>query len=210
MENILLTTDSRGTTLENYFTMDQLRHIDIRPYKGLTLHELNERFPQYKFISSSDTLFIMVGINDFTTLDRRTHTVRLVTPFLSGLIMRLGNEITQLETNMKKYYPSIPYVLCPLYGLDVNVYNKQQGTYRYQDVLDQSIIRVNMRIGQLNARNGQTPPFICNMVHRYRPKRKEYVTMYENLHDGLHPNAITQRKIVKYLLRAFNKKNAGK
>ena len=210
MENILLLTDSRGTTLETCFTNEQLKNLDIRPFKGLTLRELNTRLPQYKFIARADVLYIMVGINDFTTLDRVTHTVRLVTPFVSGLIVRLRSEINQLETTMKKYYPNIPYILCPLYGLNVNVYNKQKGTYRYQDVLDQAIIKVNSQIGKLNTRNGQTPPFICNVVHRYRPKTKIYLTMYENLDDGLHPTETTQRKIAKYLLRSFNKQAAGK
>ena len=210
MENILLITDSRGTTLEDCFTNEQLLHLEIRPFKGLTLHELNERLPSYSFIKRVNKLYIMVGINDFTILDRQTHTVRLVTPFASGLIIRLRNEINQLEITMKRYYPNTPYVLCPLYGLDVSVYNKHAGTYRYQDVLDQAIIRVNMRIGQLNTRNGQTAPFICNVIHRYRPKKKEYITMYEKLQDGLHPSETTQRKIAKYLLRSFYKGDAGK
>ena len=205
MDNILLITDSRGSTLETCFTQDQLANVDIRPFKGLTLHELNERLPHYKFVGRADILYIMVGINDFTMLDRSTHTLRLATPFVSGLIVRLRGEINQLETTMKKHYPQTTYILCPLYGIDINAYNKQVGTYRYQEVLDQAIIRVNMSIGKLNARNGQTPPFICNLIHRYRPKTKTYLTLYKKLVDGLHPSEATQHKIVKYLLRSFNK-----
>ena len=205
MENILLITDSRGTTLETCFTDDELSHLDIRPFKGMTLHELNERLPHHNFVERADILYIMVGINDFTILDRVTHTVRLVTPFVSGLIVRLGNELYQLEANMKRYYPTVPYIVCPLYGLDINTYNKQEGIYRYQDVLDQAIVRVNMRIGQLNARNGRSPPFFCNVIHRYRPKKKTYITLYEKLEDGLHPSKTTQRKIANHLRRSFNK-----
>ena len=210
MKNILLLTDSRGSTLERCFKDEQLEKLDIRPFKGMTLHELNDRLPHYKFIARADILYIMIGINDFTVLDRVSHTVRLVTPFVSSLILRLRNEIYQLEASMKKHFPHTPYIMCPLYGIDVNAYNKQEGIYRYQDVLDQAIIRVNMCIGKLNARNGQTPPFICNVIHRYRPKKKTYVTMYEKLEDGLHPSEATQFKIANYLLRSIDRQIKGK
>ena len=210
MEKILIISDSRGTTLEQCFTNEALSKLDIRPFKGLTLLELNECLPRYKFVSGASILYIMVGINDFTVLDQCTHTVRLVTPFVSGLIIRLRNEINQLEFIMKKHYAGTPYILCPLYGLAINVYNKQQGSYRYQDVLDQAIIKVNSHIGKLNAKNGLSPPFICNVIHRYRPKKKTYITMYGKLTDGLHPTMSTQRKIAKHLLRSFLKQVEGK
>ena len=130
MENIIIITDSRGKTLEKCFSTDVLSYLDIRVYNGLTLHELNHDLPQYRFLQRANMIYIMVGVNDLTILDRTTRTVRLVTPFLSGLLVRLKNEVTALDVAMKKYLPGIPYILCPLYGLDVNVYNRMKGTYR--------------------------------------------------------------------------------
>ena len=205
MENILIITDSRGKTLENFFSEDMLSYVDIRHFNGLTIHELNILLPNYKFIANVGVVYIMVGINDFTALDKSTHTVRLVTPFESGLILRLKNEINLLNSTMKKYYPAIPFILCPIYGLDLNVYSKLPGTYRYQDVLDRAITKVNRHIGKVNTANSQVNPFLNNIIHRYRPKTGEYITLYERLSDGLHPSTETQRKIANYLIRSFVK-----
>ena len=182
-----------------------LRSTSIRPHKGLTLHVLNERLHQYRYIVGAKMLYIMVGINDFTVLDRRSHTVRLVTPFLSGLILHLKNEISSFEITMKRLYPATPYIICPLYGLDVGTYNRQEDMYRYQHVIDQAVVRINIHIGRVNARNHQTTPFLCNVIHRYRPKAGIYIHMYEKLVDGLHPTNSTQRKIATYLQRSFNR-----
>ena len=205
MENIILLTDSRGKTLEECFSTEVLSYLDIRVYNGLTLHELNFHLQQYRFIQRANLMYIMVGVNDFTVLDRATHTVRLVTPFLSGLLMRLKNEINSFDIDMKKYFPRVPFIIFPLYGLDINAYNKMEGTYRYQGVLDTAVVKINDYIGKVNARNRRINPFISNVIHRYRPKTGEYVTMYEKLWDGLHPSRETQEKIAGYLLRSFHK-----
>ena len=111
-------------------------------------------------------VYVMAGVNDFTVLDRQSHTVRLVTPFISGLNT---DEINALDASMKKSFPDVPYILCPIYGLDIIAYNEQEGVYRYQDVLDTAIGKVNDFIGKLNARNNQVNPFISSVIHRYRP-----------------------------------------
>ena len=205
MENIILLTDSRGKTLEECFTTEVLSYLDIRAYNGLTLRELNQNLPKYRFLQQASMAYIMVGVNDFTILDRATHTVRLATPFLSGLLVLLKNEISTFDMTMKKSFPGTPYILCPLYGLDVNVYNKMEGSYRYQDVLDAAVVKINDYIGKLNARNNQINPFISNVIHRYRPKIGAYITMYEKLWDGLHPSKATQEKIAGYLLRSIHR-----
>ena len=175
----MIITDSRGKTLDRYFSGDMLSYVDIRPFNGLSLHELNINLQHHRFIQRASLVYIMVGINDFTILDRPTHTVRLITPF--------------------------PYILCPIYGMDINAYNKVEGTYRYQDALDQAAVRTNDFIGKLNARNQLRNPFISNVVHRYRPKTGLYITMYKKLWDCLHPSMATQEKIAKYLQRSIAK-----
>ena len=205
MENIIILSDSRGKTLEECFSTDALAYLDIRAYNGLTLHELNRNLPQYRFLHRATLVYIMVGVNDFTVLDHATHTVRLTTPFLSGLLVRLKNEINTLDITMKKFFARVPYILCPIYGLDINAYNRVEGTYRYQDVLDAAIIKTNDHIGKMNARNNRINPFLSNIIHRYRPKTGAYITMYGKLWDGLHPAKATQEKIAGYLLRSIHK-----
>ena len=205
MENIVILTDSRGKNLEECFSTEVQTYVDIRTYSGLTLHQLNYNLPQYRFLQRASMVYIMVGVNDFTILDRATHTVRLATPFLSGLLVRLKNEINALDMSMRKFFPRLPYILCPLYGLDVNANNRMEGIYRYQDVLDAAVIKVNEVIGRLNTRNGQINPFVSNVIHRYRPKIGEYITLYHKLWDGLHPTKSTQEKIASYLLRSIHR-----
>ena len=116
---VLIVTDSRGKTLEKFFPDDMLRYIDIRPYNGLTLNLLNNQLPKWSYIGGADIIYFMVGINDFTVLDHSSHTVRLVTPFVSDLLDRLKTELYNLVQTMKKHFPHIPYIVCPIYGVDI-------------------------------------------------------------------------------------------
>ena len=207
---IVIVTDSRGTTLDIHFTASMLEFIDIRHYNGLTLHILNERLPKLHYIKEATMVYFMLGVNDFTVLDHCTHKVRLVTPFVSGLIVKLKNELQNLVSNMKHLYPTTAYIICPIYGLDINKYNKLPGQYKYQSSVDQAIVRVNIFIGKLNTSNNQLCPFLSNVIHRFRPKAGTYITLYDRLWDGLHPNKETQRKIVGYLQRAIHRLQAVK
>ena len=208
----VIISDSRGKTLERFLPLRMLQYIDIRHYNGLTLNLLNERLPKWSFLGEVNTVYFMVGINDFTLLDHETHSVRLVTPFTSGLIDKLKTELQNLVATMKGYFPKVSYIICPIYGLDINRYNKTAGRYRYQDSLDLAIVKVNVYIGKLNTKNNQLYPFLSNVFHRYRPKSGSYITLYDRLADGLHPGDAAQRKIANYLRRSILKStgNEGK
>ena len=135
--------------------------------------------------------------------DQYSHTVRLVTPFTCGLYAHLKSLLVRLEWEFKCAFPAVRLVICPLYGLDINVYNKCYGVYRYQDALDCFIPKINAYISKVNERNRVRTPFICNVLHRHRPKKNSYIQLYHRLRDGLHPGEFAQRKIVVYLLRCF-------
>ena len=111
--------------------------------------------------------FFMVGINDFMLLDHTTHQVWLVTPFISELLDRLKMELQNLVATMKRYHPFIAYTICPIYGIDINRYNKIPSRYRYQDTIDTVVMKVNIYIGILNMKNNQLNPFLANVFHRY-------------------------------------------
>ena len=193
--------------MEDYFPTSMLTYLDIRHYNGMTLHLITERLPDLKYIKDTSMVYFMLGINDFTSLDHSTHKVRLVTPFVSGLIDRLKTELRNLVAAMKRYHPTTAYIICPIYGIDINAYNKSPGQYKYQNSVDQAVVRVNNHIGKLNATNKQLYryPFLSNVIHRYRPKTGIYVTLYDRLRDGLHPTNEAQRKIVGYLRRSILK-----
>ena len=207
-QQFVIVTDSRGKTLDTYFSTNMLKSVDIRPYNGLTLNGLNERLPKLEYIKEATMVFFMVGIIDFTALDHSTHHVRLITPFVSGLIVRLKTELHSLVSNMKRHHPNTAYIICPIYGLDVNRYNKVPGQYKYETSLDQSIVRVNTLIGKLNTNNNQLNPFLSNVIHRFRPKTGMHITLYDRLWDGLHPDEVAQQKIAGYLLRTIHRLQA--
>ena len=191
--------------MERFFPDSMLRYVDIRHYIGLTLNLLSERLPNWKFVNRADLVYYMVGINDFTELDHTTHTVRLVTPFTSGLIDKLKTELNNLVSTMKSHFPHIYFIVCPLYGVDIGRYTRSPEAYRYQESLDLAIVKVNILIGRLNSRNNQLYPFISNVFHRYRPRTRQYITLYDRLMDGLHPDDNAQRKVVGYLRRSICK-----
>ena len=203
MAPITLITDSRGMYLENYFPNHLLRYVDIRYFPGMTLRELSTNLPRWRFLRQTRKVYIMLGINDCTVLERATHTVRLVTPYASGIFVRLKTVLAEIETIFKRDFPTVRITFCPLYGLDVGRYNKSPLPYRYQDSLDQAIILINSHISRTNARNRSRTPFLCNVIHRLRPKHHIYIHLYERLIDGLHPGGLALKKISEYLTRCI-------
>ena len=83
-----------------------------------------DNLPNWKFIRQNRKVYIMVGINDCTLLDLHSHTVRLVTPFTSGLYVLFKSLLTNLEDVFKCEFPTVKLTICPLYGQDISVYNK--------------------------------------------------------------------------------------
>ena len=200
---ITVITDSRGMYLEDYIPDNILRFVDIRYYSGLTLHRLIQNLPNWKFLRQTRKVYVMVGINDCTALDRTTHTVRLHTPFVSGLYYRLKSAYRDLILALNKEFPTVRVVICPLYGMSVQCYNNDIHVYRYQETLDNVIPMINRYICGLNEKSRVRTPYICNVFHRYRPKRKSYIHLYDRLEDGLHPNALALEKIAEYMIRCF-------
>ena len=188
--------------LEDYIPDHLLRFVDLRFYSGLTLHRLIHDIPNWKFLRQTRKVYIMVGINDCTSLDKTTHTVRLTTPFVSGLYSQLKQAYGNLLV-MSKEFPTVRVVICPLYGMSVQCYNRESYEYRYQGTMDNLIPMINSHICKLNGRSRVRTPFINNVFHRYRPKRKCYVHLYDRLEDGLHPSAYALKKIATYLIRCF-------
>ena len=204
MAPITILADSRGIYLENYIPDSILRFVDIRFYSGLTLNELGSNIHRWGFLRHTRKVYIMLGINDCTVLDHASHTVRLTTPYVSGLFARLKGRIQDIEIALKREFPTVRIVFCPLYGLDIGRYNKAHSTYRYQETLNQAVPMINAYISRVNERNRVRTPFYCNAIHRYRPKKKTYVHLYERLVDGLHPGDQALKIIADYMLRCLN------
>ena len=132
MAPITIYTDSIGMYLQYHIPDNILRFTDILFYSGLTLNELSRNLPHWGFLPQTRKVYIMVGVTDCTVLDRASHRVRLVTPYDTGLFVRLKHQIHEAERVLKREFPTVRSTFCPLYGLDLVRYNKCQGTYRYQ------------------------------------------------------------------------------
>ena len=190
--------------LESYIPDNMLRFIDLRYYCGLTLQRLILNLPNWKFLRQTRKVYIMVGINDCTALDKTSHTVRLTTPFVSVLYYKLKNAYRDLILALNREFPTVRVVICPLYGMSIQRYNKEVTVYRYQETLDNLVPMINLYINRLNEKNRVRTPFINNVFHRYRPKRKCYVHLYERLEDGLHPTTFALEKIAAYMIRCIS------
>ena len=204
MAPITIITDSRGMYLEDYFPERLLKFVDIRFYSGITLNELIQNLPRWAFLRQTRKVYIMIGINDCTLLDKPSRTVRVVTPFISGLYSRVKNSIRDVETVFKREFPAVRITICPLYGLDIGRFNKSDHEYRYQGALNEAILLINQHISRVNERNRVRTPFLCNVIHRYRPKRRSYIALYDRLIDGLHPGDYALERIADYLIRCID------
>ena len=85
-QQFVIVTDSRGKTLDTYFSTNMLKSVDIRPYNGLTLNGLNERLPKLGYIKEATMVFFMVGINDLRLLTIQP-TMFVLSPHLSVALL---------------------------------------------------------------------------------------------------------------------------
>lgn len=130
------------------------------------------------------TCLILAGVNNITTLDRRTRRVSLVyfDPFeLANHIIRLINRV---RSRLISNHPQVRFGIGGIIGINLNCYNGLEGYSPFQWVVDDAVRQVNAYVRLLNQQARLYHPRLTTKVHtncRGRPKNQ-----YRLLSDGLH------------------------
>lgn len=100
-----------------------------------------------------------------------------------GKMESASNLLVSINTNLRNSM----IIITPVTGMDLEKYNKMKSNFisRQQELLDQSVTRVNTEIARYNRLNGVPTPWCSRLVlHR---SRRSYHTRYNKLSDdGCH------------------------
>lgn len=77
-----------------------------------------------------DVILLMAGLNDITTLNRRTRKVRLISTSCAFMIQHLISQINQAKHIITSAFPKVRVAIGGIIGLDLNIYNKWHGVSR--------------------------------------------------------------------------------
>lgn len=143
-------------------------------------------------------VLLMAGINDITVLNKHTRRVRLISTSSSVILSHVIGEINRAKSLILNAFPDVKIAVGGIIGISLNTYNRYPGISRLQPVVDEAITGINAYIHQMNTDSGLPHPRLTSKVQVW--KRGIRKSVYDRLHDGLHPSDI----ILKAWARQLN------
>ena len=92
--------------------------------RGAVIGELINPIITYVEEELPDAVYVLAGINDCTVLNRESYTVSLVSTDPMDIADMLEMRYRQLITSVRAEVPGVPLVICSLYGIELNTYNR--------------------------------------------------------------------------------------
>lgn len=179
----IVITDSRGRYLDTLIDDEQ---ILVSIHSGAKLRHIATQavsiIPRFR----PDVILLMAGINDITSLNRRTRQVHLISTSPTDLINHLMFELNRAKSYILSFFPNVRVVLGGIIGINLNAYNRRPGVSPVQWAIDNTITAINAYIRQLNHDSGVPHPRLISKVHMW--KRGVRYINYRRLRDGLHPS----------------------
>lgn len=183
---VTLICDSRGKGLEGL--LEDHSNINILVYRGAKLYQ-TAKYAEFKFKQQNpDQVYVLAGINNLTTMNKRTRQVSISAPDATKITQQFCDEMNfSYATIRKTIKQDARIIFAPLTGMGIAQYNKVDPEVCKEDqyILDQALLDINKRIISFNDEKGNRTPWTHAIVHRYY--RGRYHFAYERLDsDGCH------------------------
>ena len=196
MASVCVLSDSRGRHLS-------MRHAENVFYSGATLEDLVHNYVRDYGEYNHDTIYLAGGVNNMTIRMRSTGHINLISADHRIIMDVILDEIQLAKSQLKREYPAMSVVICPLYGLDIGAYNKVYMRHPRQTTIDTVIPEMNRWINHFNIQEDVFTPRLANVIHRYMGPFHDMLHLYDRLYDGLHPDWVTSNHITHYLDRTI-------
>lgn len=178
-------TDSRGRNLDAWVENEE---ILISAHSGAKLMdtalEALHIIPRF----NPDVIVLIAGINDITVMNRQTRRVRLISNSRSTIINHLITQINRAKSLILATHPNVLVAVGGIIGIEMNTYNRRNGTSYFQPIIEDVINAINCYIRQMNLDSNLPHPRLTSKVHTWR--RGVRRSIYNRLYDGLHPGAV--------------------
>lgn len=185
-----LETELRKTTLNLDFTVESLpgARFERITLKAMTMLAYYDHF---------HLVIITGGINDMSK--HVHHPSRHALPRFGSVNSLADNTLTIMRTSIQKIknITSLPVVLATLPGMDLTRYSPEYHELLapLQHIFDDAITSINKQIRGINRLNNLRSLNLAYPVHWCKGKRGLYRNQYSLLHDGLHPQCLSQRQM---------------
>lgn len=190
---VLIVGDSRVRHLQGMLDQTSLNlsfRVIMMPgarLNTLALKTLTEL--SYCDLYTYNLIIIVGGVNNLTKLAYKP--TRHAVPRFTSLHDLVNVTLLEMEKAIGKIktYSDIPVALASVTGIDLVGYSPLYygKLFRWQPLIDETIVMLNNRIRGLNRMNGLRTPDLSSDVHRCSGHGGRYRTHYIHLHDGLHP-----------------------
>ena len=201
MNTINILADSRGEFLQKYIVSPPGYHLKISSFKGATLPRLQVKAKDMLQSRNCVAVIIMGGICSITRKDDLTHQIYLPNKTAGTIYTETTNLILDLLHGLDCLNTGKPVVMATIMGADLTKANglgRQRRKHLQQDVLDESVTRINRFIRDLNLKRGNETPSIASAIRRCHGNGI-YRTTYSRLPDGVHPDTAVLRFWAKRL-----------
>ena len=205
---LLLVMDSRGRGLQKeiYSRTNETFYLDYTPGAGLKklFNRSLELLDQHYY----DTVCINGGICDITHRDSRSKGIVLPPGDDEHYVMKLQTRIEHGVSLINQIYPQTNIIILPIFGIDINQYNKIPGTSEDQQRLNHVIIAVNRMITVNNNSRNTATPTVASTIHCCKG-RKRWSHRYKYLYDGCHMAKQARQSYAIQLLKSLGIEKQG-
>ena len=201
--NIGIFTDSRGANLgQEVHLYQNTMQVYIYKTPGATLNSIIPKIREFHKRVHYDAIYIMVGNNDLTLLNRDNYTISVQEENPYDIVDRFNNSLTYFKLEVSQFMLHHPVIVLPLTPIEISTYNGDLDRNNKQWMLNMAINLINEEVIYQNSWAGHATPLIQEVIYRAEG-RGEHRYYFGRLMDGLHPTLPTTRKWAHKLQRAL-------
>ena len=197
--------DSRGKHLETILKSKNVNKqlVDMLFFDGADIEDLYREAVNYCRGRPFDIMFIVGGICNVTTKNRKTKVISFDWQDPKVLLNHLMSEISKGENYFHRELPASKVVFCHLVGANLEKVLGRHADYE-QYVLNEAIYELNENIFRINIKKQLYAPDMATPVHRKIQNINS--SFYHHLaEDGLHLSQDLREKWVKKMLTTAEK-----
>ena len=179
--------DSRGDRLQAKIEKINKSDIPIEAwfFGGANYKRLQDEADYYAKFHPFDIIYIVGGVNELTTKDQYTGKYYFKWKDYQELENHMFERITSVKNHLEKEHPATQFILCPMMGINLSVYNKDFNV-QHQEMVDNVTWSFNELIRSIYKETNLYVPDFSRPVHRQFGNNRR--NMYHHLRDGLHLN----------------------
>ena len=178
--------DSRGNGLQGKVVkINRGEYLEIREYKGATLHQLAKIASKHLNSYPFDVVYIAGGACDITTKNSNTKVISFEWSPQKDLAAHLAGTLSWEDEYFTKKHPAARVVFCPLVGVELKrVIVSQKITEEDQNLVDRAVFNFNENVFAVNKRRNTYSPSLHRTIHRSTGNKLK--SHYHHLEDGIH------------------------